>query len=441
VGLLLVQCPDKQNRQKKGLSHVLKQVSVGYCRMARRGCGHLYYSPPTSPKSAFKAAAMLLGILIIIGLLSRVTMGFRVHAQLRMSATTTSASRRLLGTAAEWRQWLPVRPPSTSGNGGGGFASGVGVWREWMPRVSSVRHSSGSGEQGEVPDDEWRHFEFGTFASHQGPTKQQVRQIEKLAGMSEANGVEDPLWSHLTDEDVAKGIAAVGKYVTRERREKFDKILGQRTDFVRFVFEDPINLNNVWACLRTFDAFGLQYTSVIAQEESYHTAWRKQTMMQAMGAQKWLTLKQETSSVECLRRLKSQGYRIVASALDPSPSVSVSAYDVDWTSQQSAIVLGNEMRGISDAVRAEADILFHLPMKGFAESLNVSAFSAALCGVLNQRGALSPSHSSITDAERQRIMLTWMCRTAPSSLDVMRREGINAGNRLWESVGGFTTRP
>ena len=261
-----------------------------------------------------------------------------------------------------------------------------------------------------------------------------MEKLQKLAPPAEI----DPLWAHLSDDDVIKGIEVVKQYVTAERQAKFKTVLDQRTNFVRFLFHNPINVNNVWACLRTFDTFGLQYTNVVTEELAYHTAWRKQTMTQALGAQKWLSLKQESDTTESLRRLKEQGYRIVATDLHES---SVSANEVDWTAQKTVIVLGNEKVGISDAVRAEADVLFFMPMKGFAESLNVSAFSAAMCGLLEHRGALDPALSSMSQSERNRILLTWLSRSSPASLDVMKRHGIDAGMRLWDSLGSYTTKP
>jgi hypothetical protein len=81
-------------------------------------------------------------------------------------------------------------------------------------------------------------------------------------------------------------------------------------------------------------------------------------------------------------------------------------------------------------------------MKGFAESLNVSAFVAVLLGVLESKGALAPELSTISPSERSRILLTWLCRTAPGSLETLRRAGLErAGNRLWDLVGVHTTKP
>jgi hypothetical protein len=39
------------------------------------------------------------------------------------------------------------------------------------------------------------------------------------------------------------------------------------------VYENPSNANNVWASLRTFDAYGIQFIDVIMQVEFAQLYW------------------------------------------------------------------------------------------------------------------------------------------------------------------------
>jgi hypothetical protein len=157
-----------------------------------------------------------------------------------------------LPARAEWRAWLPITKPNTArfnANHHGTLAE----WRQWV--IGSKRWSSSASASGEKDvdetedDDEWRRFQFGSFASRMSPTKQQNTQMNKIMKMAPPE--IDPLWSHLTDDEIIRGIEAVSLYVTEERRSKFSKVLGDRTNYIRFVFENPINVNNCWACLRT----------------------------------------------------------------------------------------------------------------------------------------------------------------------------------------------
>lgn len=363
-----------------------------------------------------------------------------LHSQRRLKSNMHSSQSCNMfdPERASWKLWMPVSKPSTVINNKNNWGP-LAEWKRWVRTTSTGDDERRGGTTG----DEWGSFEYGTFLSQQRKTKIQEKQKDifaKMAGPADVAEI-DPLWSQLTDEEVAVGIAAVEKYCTAERKALFNKVLNTRTNHARFVFENPININNAWAALRTFDSFGLQFTDVITDTSAYRASseWRRETMSSALGAQKWLSLRQEERTEPCLKRLKAQGYRIVASDLHTS---SVSVWDLDWNAQKTAIVLGNERDGISDAVRAEADVLFFLPMKGFAESLNVSAFVAVLLGVLESKGALAPELSTISPSERSRILLTWLCRTAPGSLETLRRAGLErAGNRLWDLVGVHTTKP
>ena len=61
---------------------------------------------------------------------------------------------------------------------------------------------------------------------------------------------------------VREAIAALAPFVTEARRATFERVLSQRSQSCRVLFERPSNPNNVWACLRTIDSFGLQHVDV-----------------------------------------------------------------------------------------------------------------------------------------------------------------------------------
>ncbi|EGB07083.1 hypothetical protein AURANDRAFT_14487, partial [Aureococcus anophagefferens] len=151
-------------------------------------------------------------------------------------------------------------------------------------------------------------------------------------------------------------------YVSPERKAAFVKVAGQRTAHLRVAFERPSNPANAWACLRTIDAFGVQDVDVVKDT-------LEARMHAAMGAQKWLTLREHDAPGDLVDALHAAGYKVAATDLGPG---SRPIGDVDWAAEPYALVFGNEETGISEDLRARADVRVHLPMRGLAESLNLS---------------------------------------------------------------------
>jgi tRNA (guanosine-2'-O-)-methyltransferase len=272
------------------------------------------------------------------------------------------------------------------------------------------------------------------FPSRRLPRKEELEKFDEL----KRNSTLPTFWiDTLSEDQIERGIVELRKYCSDQRMEKFDKVLNARTDKIQFVFENPANANNVWASLRTLECFGMQQHTVIMEDNLVDKSWRKQVMGSAMGTQKWLTLNSETNTFEALTKLREQGFRIAASDIHES---SKSVNEIDWCAQKTVIVMGNEDRGISGTVKLMADERFFIPMKGFAESLNLSAASAITCAVLESQGALKPS---IDPLQRKRLLLTWMARTVQGSIPILRQHaGLPiVGNKLYNSLGSFTTRP
>jgi tRNA (guanosine-2'-O-)-methyltransferase len=235
----------------------------------------------------------------------------------------------------------------------------------------------------------------------------------------------DDRWSFLSDDEVQRAIVAVSQYCSVSRQEKMESILNRRTSNVRFVFENPSNAGNTWAALRSFDSFGIQCVDYIFDARNYTADWSKTSsrrMHTALGSQQWLSLNEYTSTKNCLTRLKTEGYIIAATDLGEG---SLNINEIDWNSYPSkkfAVVMGNEKNGISATAKQHSDVRFFVPTRGFAASLNLSAASAVICSILDQKGLLI---AEVSESQRARIMLTWLCRSVSGSLAVLRRAGLD----------------
>ena len=238
------------------------------------------------------------------------------------------------------------------------------------------------------------------------------------------------------DAEVAKGVDALAPYVSASRRRKFAGVAASRTRRLRVAFERPSNPSNVWACLRTIDAFGVQSVDVVrdtAETAAERAAARgvagmtsghrrrPRRMSAAMGAQKWVSLAEREDAAALVADLKARGFVVAATDLGPG-SVPLSA--VDWAAEPHALVFGNEEVGISEELRALADVRVHLPMKGLAESLNLSVSVGACLAHVAAVGALEPD---LDPAAQNRLLLAWYAHSVKASDQILRRAGVQLG--------------
>ena len=160
----------------------------------------------------------------------------------------------------------------------------------------------------------------------------------------------------------------IGEIKSPERTEKIDRVLVHRQPTLTVVLENIHDTHNMNAILRSCDAVGVQMVHLLYYIEDFP----KLAHASSSGAYKWLDYEQHTDVRSCFEELHADGFQILATRIDEKAQ---SLYDCDLT-KPTAIVLGNEHRGISDDVIRLADQTIYIPMMGMAESLNVSVASA-----------------------------------------------------------------
>ena len=115
-------------------------------------------------------------------------------------------------------------------------------------------------------------------------------------------------------------------------------------------------------------------TELTGMTEAELTAWGKERGLPAFRGRQifqWIhrgaDFPEMTDLPAALRVLRERGWRVIASDLHGTDF-----YTHPDPGDRYVLVIGNEARGISDAVRTEADMLLKLPMRGGAESLNAA---------------------------------------------------------------------
>lgn len=167
---------------------------------------------------------------------------------------------------------------------------------------------------------------------------------------------------------------------TDRRQERILRVLERRQTSLTVVLEDVHDPHNASAVLRSCDGVGiLDVHLVYVHEEPPRRSFARTT---SGSAAKWIRTHYHDSIDDCYAALRKQGMAIYATALGRE---SVDLYDINLT-KPSALVFGNEHRGVSEAAIAGADATVFIPMQGMVESLNISvACAVSLYEAMRQR--------------------------------------------------------
>jgi tRNA (guanosine-2'-O-)-methyltransferase len=174
-----------------------------------------------------------------------------------------------------------------------------------------------------------------------------------------------------------------------QRKERIDRVLANRTRSFTLVLDRLGDPHNLSAILRTCEGFGVQDVHVVSEMKGF-TANPKISQ----GAEKWLDVHLHRSMSVCASVLSAQGFTLCVSdfgeGAEPLHALPLES--------KLALVLGNEVDGVSDEARTLAARRFVIPMMGFAQSYNVGITAAICLSLMRERrrekgivGDLSPA--------------------------------------------------
>jgi tRNA (guanosine-2'-O-)-methyltransferase len=198
--------------------------------------------------------------------------------------------------------------------------------------------------------------------------------------------------------------------LTENRKNKFLKVLENRTKYFTIVVEDVFQMHNASAVMRSCEVFGIQELNVI--EQRYGKSIDKEI---AMGAQKWVDINTFESVSVCVESLKNKGYQIIACTPHQNDCL-LEDFDI---SKPSALFFGTERDGLSDEVMQKAGGFIKIPMVGFTESLNISVSASIIIQDLTSRLRLSDIDWHLSENEILEKRMAW---TRHSIKDIKRIE-------------------
>ena len=193
-------------------------------------------------------------------------------------------------------------------------------------------------------------------------------------------------------------LAFLENILTENRKERFQKVLENRTKHFTIAVEDIFQLHNTSAVMRSCEVFGIQELNVI--EERYGKSIDKEI---AMGAQKWVDINKFETVTDCLKTLKEKGYQIIATTPHENDCL-LDDFDI---SKPSAFFFGTERDGLSEEILKVADGFLKIPMVGFTESLNISVSAAIIIQNLTERLRKSDINWQLTEDEILEKRMAW----------------------------------
>ncbi|MEJ8597911.1 RNA methyltransferase [Riemerella anatipestifer] len=133
------------------------------------------------------------------------------------------------------------------------------------------------------------------------------------------------------------------------------------------VLDNIRSMHNVGALFRTADAFLIEKIMLCGiTPQPPHREIHKA----ALGATESVDWVYQKDISEAIKELKTQGYNIIG-VEQTTDSISLSDFEIN-PNQKYALVLGNEVEGLSDEALSLYDSFIEIPQLGTKHSLNVS---------------------------------------------------------------------
>ena len=146
--------------------------------------------------------------------------------------------------------------------------------------------------------------------------------------------------------------------------------------------QDPRNLG---ACLRVANAAGARAVLIPKNRAAPLNATARKA---ASGAAEHTPVVSVVNLARALRQLKAAGYWILGADAAAADSL------FDFVPRQPlALILGAEAAGLRHNTRKQCDYLFHIPMLGEVESLNVSVAAGVCLYQLRSQWSRAPDDS------------------------------------------------
>ena len=194
------------------------------------------------------------------------------------------------------------------------------------------------------------------------------------------------------------------RFLTEDRKTKLRNVLARRQPDLTLVLNNIHDPHNVSAILRSCDAFGVFGVHLYYTKEKFPSLANSSSG----SAKKWIDLTRHREAGTMIQGLRDRNMQIVGTGFS---STARPIMDIDFT-KPTAIILGNEHRGMDPDVKIHVPDEIYIPMFGMVQSLNVSVAAATiLYEAMRQRLAAGMYEQSPLDEEEfENVYADWCKR-------------------------------
>lgn len=195
-----------------------------------------------------------------------------------------------------------------------------------------------------------------------------MKDVKDRLSITGYETVSDSVFKKMSDTVTPQGILSVVKIHRKKLSDTIDKF-GDRP--IRIVvlegLQDPGNMGTI---IRTSEAAGISFILAGAGTVDMYST---KVVRSTMGSIYRVPVIYTDDLLSDIRYIKSRGIKVYAAHLKGTSTYR----DINY-GNRSAILIGNEGRGLTDEISELADTLVKIPMQGQVESLNASVAAALL---------------------------------------------------------------
>ncbi|MBN2718404.1 MAG: 23S rRNA (guanosine(2251)-2'-O)-methyltransferase RlmB [Deltaproteobacteria bacterium] len=175
--------------------------------------------------------------------------------------------------------------------------------------------------------------------------------------------------AHLAGTLNHQGVVAVcGDYQYADLDDLIERLSNTVANPLLLLLDQIQDPGNLGAILRSAHSLGAHGVIITRDRSAQMTP---AAVRSSAGASELIPVSRVVNLVATIQKLQQNGFEVFGTAMNAPHSVDT----LQWPSK-TAIVLGNEGKGIRKLTSENCDVLFHIPMVGDFESLNVSAAAA-----------------------------------------------------------------